>query len=186
MKNINLVPKYYYNKRTMKIYIRRIEAMMASIFLFSILFVLALSYTINIEEQRLYALNVLIEDARFTKSDAIAKYITSKHNDMLLSQSILSLFEAGMERESIIDIIVENIFYTMELIEIAYIREDRRVVLVTQINDRNIIPIFIDALNDTEMFSRINILTANHVDDITIFSTEMFIMYDSEVTYYEL
>lgn len=176
MKNINLIPKSYYTKQKLKKLMYKVVTVIVTTFLFKILFVAIISHTINSKRQKFDALNNIMQDTRLVESNAIAREIRYRQQEIEFSQNIITSLKSEVGAEISISIVMQNMLDEMELIEIFYDRQESRIVIITQATDKNVIPIFIDNLNNTNMFNHVNILTATNSGDMTIFSIQMFIV----------
>lgn len=173
MKNINLIPIKYRYKHKLKIFIYKMVAIEATIFLFTILLVINVLYTLNAKYDEINNLNILIEDTRYIESNDIAALITRKEKEIQVYEQITAISQRETGFENSINIVMENILDGMDIIEIAYNNQIGQVIVITQVEDKNIIPIFIDNLNDTNIFNSIYILNANNNVEGTIFTIEM-------------
>lgn len=173
MKNINLIPVNYKYKYKFKKLVYKIVAIEATIFLFTILLVIIVINTLNNKRYEFNSINSLIEDNRFIESNNIVEMIIRKEKEIQVFNQITALSEREISYEKSINIVMDNILDGMEIIEIAYNSYFGQVVVITQVEDKNVIPIFIDILNNTGMFNTIYILNANNNTQGTIFTIEM-------------
>lgn len=175
MKNINLIPMSYYNKQRFRAFIYKMVAIEATIFLITVLFVSLIYYTIKVKSNELETLVELAEDEKFTHSNKVKELIIEKQNQIEIYNEITALFGKELGAEGKINIIMENILDDVEVLELSYNRTYKRIVIITQTENKNSIPIFIDNLNNINLFTNIYILNSSNNSNGTIFTIEIFI-----------
>jgi len=175
MKNINLIPKDYYDKQKLKNFIYRMGAVLALIFSFIVLFVAFVSHKIDVKAQEIYVLNVLINDEKFIESQQIIESIALRKNEIALSYNIALLLSDELNQDIIINTIMKNMSNDIEFVELFYNRQERRVTTMLQVEDKNVIPIFIDNINGSGIINNINIISITNNSEATLFLIEMFL-----------
>ena len=171
MKNINLLPIRYKEKHTNR-YIVWIAVSSQGIVILVCLFLIILTNSIlHNRIVELNNINTLLQNIHIIEANTISNEIELiKANNNIIYDLLFNL-NYTPSKTYFINTIFENL-PAVNFQEIIY--ENRRIVINIFTYDINLIPIFIDDLNYTNLFRNIQILSTFNANNGTFFSIEIF------------
>ena len=174
-KELNLLPKKYKQKQATRELIYQVVQIQAITIFMCSFFIVITFYRISVDSSELDQILQNINHERFIESNRIAQALAEKQRVLSTHEDILLNYEGALGGEASINIIMSHLIYPMEVMEIGFNREAQRIVLITKTDDKAVVPIFVDNINNTGIFAGTYIINTRNTAEGVVFTIEMFL-----------
>lgn len=170
-KDINLLPKRYIERKKTKALL--IKLSIAQIVIIAILLITQQLLRQTIYTQTRYLQEISYLEPHIIEANKIADNLALLQQELLEINELMALTGITIGNEQYIDIVLQKIPQSLSPRYISY--SNSRILLNVMVYDINQLPIFIDTLNDTRYFDRVQVMNAINVDYGILFSVEILL-----------